>query len=124
MHSTKLTNGYYNSISNSKPPSSIQVSFIVPIDSPFWISIPHNSREWKGWELLRPFAPVDTALGGQLGEGAEAVHHVWLGGQVGEGAEAAHQVWLGGSLTPVQIMLSRGRVPIIINGIAGLSISI
>ena len=94
--------------------------------------------------MLRPFAPVDTALGGQdgegaeaahqvqlggqvgegahqvwlggqVGEGAEAVHHVWLGGQVGEGAEVAHQVWLGRSLTPVQIVLGRRRMPIIIN---------
>ena len=64
---------------------------------------------------MRPFAPVETALGGQDGEGAEAAHQVLLGGQVGEGAEAAHQVWLGGSLTPVQITLGRGRMQIIIN---------
>ena len=63
---------------------------------------------------MRPFAPVDSILGGQDGEGAEAAHQVWLDGQVGEGAEAAHHVWLGGSLTPVQITLSRRRMPIII----------
>ena len=64
---------------------------------------------------MRPFAPVDTALGGRLGEGAEAAHHIWLGGHVGEGDEAAHQVWIGGSLTPVQITLGRDRMQIIIS---------
>ena len=74
-----------------------------------------NNWEWKGWELLRPFTPVDSMLGGQVRQGAEAAHQVWLGGHVGVGAEAAHQVWLGWSLTPVQISLGGGRMPIIIN---------
>ena len=65
--------------------------------------------------MLRPFAPVDTSLGGQVGEGAEAAHQVWLVGQVGVGAEAVHQVWLGGSLTPAQITLGRRRMLSIIS---------
>ena len=68
--------------------------FSIPINCPLRFSIPHNSREWKGWELLRPFTPVETAFVGQDGEGAEAAHHVWLGGQVRVGVEAAHHVWL------------------------------
>ena len=76
----------------------IHCSWQVKIVFPLPVPIPHNSGEGEGGELLRPLAPVDTALGGRVGEGAEAAHH---------GPVRGLQAVVSGSFAPVQVTLGR-----------------
>ena len=82
-----------------------QVKIVFPLPVP----VPHNSGEGEGGELLRPLAPVDTALGGRVGEGAEAAHH---------GPVRGLQAVVSGSLAPVQVTLGR-REPLLVIKLVG-----
>ena len=80
-------------------------SWEVKIIFPLPVPIPHNSGEGKGGELLRPLAPVDTALGVRVGEVAEAAHH---------GPVRGLQAVVSGSLAPVQVTLGRRETLLVI----------
>ena len=87
----------------------IRCSWEVKIIFPLPVPIPHNSGEGKGGELLRPLAPVDTALGVRVGEGAEAAHH---------GPVRGLQAVVSGSFAPVQVTLS-WRQTLLVNKLVG-----